>query len=107
MFTRLFEFAEIAQYTPTERREYEASVKNYWDFYSTIDTAHSKGMAEGIAQGMAEGIAQGKAEGIAQGMAQGMEEANATNARKMKQLGLPIETIAEVTGLSADEIAML
>ena len=91
VFTRLFELAEIAQYTPTERREYEASVKNYWDFYSTIDTAHSKGMAEGIAQGMA----------------QGMEEANATNARKMKQLGLPIETIAEVTGLSADEIAML
>ncbi len=87
MFTRLFELAEIAQYTPTERREYEASVKNYWDFYSTIDTAHSKGMAEGIAQGM--------------------EEANAANARKMRQLGLPIETIAEVTGLSADEITAL
>ena len=103
MFTRLFELAEIAQYMPTERREYEASVKNYWDFYSTIDTAHSKGMAEGIAQGKAEGIAQGKAEG----KAQGMEEANAANARKMRQLGLPIETIAEVTGLSADEITAL
>ena len=33
-FKKLFEQAEIAMYTPEERREYEASVKDYWDYFS-------------------------------------------------------------------------
>ena len=39
IFDRLFEQAEIAKYSPEERREYEVSVKNYWDYNSTMKTA--------------------------------------------------------------------
>ncbi len=39
VFDRLFEQAEIAKYSPEERREYEVSVKNYWDYNSTMKTA--------------------------------------------------------------------
>ena len=51
VFQKVFEQAEIAQYTPEERREYEASVKNYWDYYSTMKTAVDKAKTEGRAEG--------------------------------------------------------
>ena len=31
--------AEIAKYDDIERRQYEASLKEYWDYYSTVKTA--------------------------------------------------------------------
>lgn len=88
VFTKLFDQAEIAKYTPEERREYEASVKNYWDYNSTVDTAHRKGIKEGKEIGRAEGI----------------DEANRENARKMKVLGIAVDVIVQVTGLTAEEI---
>ena len=87
VFKKLFEQAEIAQYTPEERREYEASVKDYWDYYSTMKTATDKAKAEGRAEGRAE--------------------ANIETARKMKADGMPTEIISKYTGLSKDEIEKL
>lgn len=94
-FKKLFEQAEIAKYTPEERREYEVSVKNYWDYYSTMTTAMNKSRAEGMAEGMAKGIAEGAA------------KANRENARKMKKLGSATDFISQITGLSAEEIEKL
>ena len=91
VFQKVFEQAEIAQYTPEERREYEASVKNYWDYFSTVSTAEKKGRAEGRAEGLVEG------EVIA----------NRKNASRMKAKGYAIEDIAEITGLTSEEIAVL
>ena len=34
-----FKQAEIAQYDDIERLQYEASLKEYWDYYSTVKTA--------------------------------------------------------------------
>ena len=96
VFKKLFEQAEIAMYTPEERREYEASVKDYWDYFSTMKTATDKARAEGRAEGKAEGKAEGRAEG--------KTEANIENAIKMKTKGYPIEDIADITGLSREEI---
>ena len=79
IFKKLFEQAEIAQYTPAERREYEASVKNYWDYYSTMKSALNRGRAEGRAEA----------------------------ALKMKGDGMASELIAKYTGLTIDEIAQL
>lgn len=45
IFKRLFEQAEIAGFTPQERKEYQESVKDYWDYYSTMKTAHKQGVA--------------------------------------------------------------
>ena len=39
VFKKLFKQAEIAQYDEMERRQYEASLKEYWDYTSTLDTA--------------------------------------------------------------------
>jgi predicted transposase/invertase (TIGR01784 family) len=44
---------------------------------------------------------------MAQGMAQGRAEALIETARKMLAKGLDIETVAELTGLTSDEIAKL
>ena len=45
-----------------------------------------------------------RAEGRLEGRAEGRAEAMMENARKMLQLGLPIETITKITGLSASDI---
>ena len=51
----------------------------------------------------ARGEARGKAEGMAQGMARGVSEV----ALNMKREGMPVETIARLTKLSAREIENL
>lgn len=59
VFTKLFEEAEIAKFTPTELKEYEDSLKAYRDVKNSIDTALEKGREEGMAEGMAKGMAKG------------------------------------------------
>lgn len=51
--------------------------------------------------------AEGRVEGREEGRVEGREEANLENARKMKAKGYPIEDIAEITGLSINEITAL
>ena len=60
-----------------------------------LSTAAMEGRQEGLAEGRQEGLAEGR-----------MEEKQA-NARRMKALTLPVETICQVTGLSAGEIENL
>ncbi len=88
VFQKLFEAAEIAKFTPDEKNKYEESLKYYRDLNNVIDTAFDEGKAEGIAEGKAEGIVEGKAE----------------IARQMKAKGMDVNLIAEITGLSAEEI---
>ena len=66
-----------------ERRQYEESRKDMWDYFSTMKTAVDKGRAEGRAEGIL------------------------SIARKMKQRGKSISEIAEMTDLSLDEIEKL
>ena len=96
VFKKLFEQAEIAHYSETERRQYFESQKEYWDYYSTMQTALNKGRAEGLKQGRAEGRAEGFAEG----------EANERikNAINLKANGVPSELIAKSLGISIEEI---
>ena len=104
IFTRLFEQAEIAKFNPKERREYEESIKEYWDYYSTMNTAIKKGHAEGLEEGLEKGRAEGLEKGLEKGRAEGKLEGILETARKMKQKGMPDDLISEMTGLSADEI---
>ena len=86
-FKKLFEQAEIARFTPQDAREYEESVKIYRDLTNVVNTAERKGREEGRAEGLAEGREEGREEGIR------------ATARKMKELGSPLEFISQVTGL--------
>ena len=66
-----------------ERKQYEASLKEYWDYTSTIDTAYGKGRKAGKEEGIKE------------------------IAKKMKTDGLTLEMISKYTGLPIDEIEKL
>ena len=56
------------------------------------------------AEGRAEGIQEGRTEGRAEGIQEGIIQEKLENARKMKALHLPIETICQITGMSENEI---
>jgi len=51
IFAKLFEQAEIANYSEKEYQEYEQSLKEYRDLSNVIDTAFDDGKAEGLAEG--------------------------------------------------------
>jgi len=109
--------------TPQERHAYEdymVSVRAAKDVYDTaVADGEAKGLAKGLAEGLAEGLAKGLAEGLAEGeakgLAKGLAEGEAKgrentlrdNARKMKKKGFAAEDIADITGLSIDDIEQL
>ena len=95
VFTRLFEQAEIARFNPQDQREYEESIKAYRDITNAINTARKEAKEEGIAEGMEKG------------MAEGMSKAHYETARKMKAKGFDSKEIAELTGLTEQEIELL
>ena len=84
----------IDKLSPSEKGQYYAQK-------SVIET----GWIEGHADGRAEGIAEGKAEGRAEGIAEGQNLEKRQIAANLKKQGLPIEIIANCTGLSPEEIA--
>ncbi|MEI7695327.1 MAG: PD-(D/E)XK nuclease family transposase, partial [Chlorobium sp.] len=47
VFSKVFEIAEIAKYSPAEAAAYEDSLKIYRDLKNVIDTAYDEGKAEG------------------------------------------------------------
>ena len=87
IFTKLFNAAAIARFSPTELREYEDSLKAYRDIKNSLDTAKEEGRAEGRVEGRAEGIAM--------------------VAKMMYAKGMDIDVIASMTGLSTDEVESL
>ena len=86
-FKRLFLLAKIGKFTPDELKEYEKSLNNMSDYYNIIDSAVAR--AEKAA------------------LERGREEARLESARKLKQMGVAAEIIAEATGLSIEEICKL
>ena len=87
IFKKLFDVAEISQFSKLDRAEYEESLKVFWDFSNVLSTAEKKGRAEGRAEGE--------------------RNEKLRNAKKMKQKGLSSEDIAEITGLTKEEIENL
>ena len=95
VFKKLFEQAEIAKYSVEERRQYEASQKEYWDYTSTLETAELKGEKKGEIIGEKKGIIKG-------------EKKKAIDvAKRMKTDGLPVEMIAKYTELPPEQIEKL
>jgi len=58
-----------------------------------------------------EGLQRGREEGLKQGREEGREEGSqsraVSNARNGLQMGLPVEQVATITGLSVDEVRRL
>ena len=130
----LIERAQVCNFTDEELARYEAGLKaleDHVDFKELLEEGIARGRAEGKAEGLvegmekgkaegltegmikgkAEGLAEGKAEGlaegIAKGLAQGIKETQLSTARKMLKLGMSVEEISEITGLTKEEIGNL
>lgn len=87
VFARLFEQAEIAQFNKEELTLYEDSVKAYRDIANAIKTAEKEKYAEGIKDGE-----QLKAKTI---------------AKNLLAMNMPLDSIIQATGLSAEDIEKL
>lgn len=99
IFKRLSEIASRPNLTKEERAQYEAEWRMYNDYFNSIESAEKKARME-----QEEARAKGLAEGLAEGRAEGLAEAKLEDAQKMKSKGYPIADIAEITGLSIEEI---
>ena len=62
-----------------------------------------QGRSEGLAEGEAIGLEKGRSEGLVEGAAQKQREI----AKNLKHAGIPVDVIAENTGLTAKEIENL
>ncbi len=102
-----FEEAEIAKFNAEDRREYEDSLKAYRDIKNSIDTALEQGREEGMKKGRAEGLEKGLKKGLKKGRAEGEKQKALSIAKAMLQRGLDIQMIAELSGLTAEEIQSL
>ena len=101
----------IIQIDAKERaeREYNANIK------AARENAIKEGMKEGIEKGIKEGIEKGIKQGIKEGRVQGIEEGLAEGeknkafeiAKNAKQMGLSLEQIIKLTGLTKEEIESL
>ncbi|MFN8437821.1 MAG: Rpn family recombination-promoting nuclease/putative transposase [Cytophagales bacterium] len=79
VFSQAFEKAELAKFGQTELASYENSLKTYRDLKGVIDTAFDEGINEGILK----------------------------VAKNAKQMGLKVEDIVKLTGLTKEEIEKL
>ena len=98
-FDILFKSAEIANFTPEQRKIYREDMANERDRINQLNWAKEEAAREGRAEGLAEGRAEGRAEGLKQGAEQGAEQAKLEAARNLKVLGVEIDIIVKATGL--------
>ncbi|NCD35516.1 MAG: hypothetical protein EOL87_19215, partial [Spartobacteria bacterium] len=112
IFAKLFGEAEIARFDKKQLMAYDESLKYYRDLKNSVDTAwgegHEEGEKIGIEKGEKIGIEKGEKIGIEKGEKIGIEkgarERALATAQAMKSDGVPLETIAKYTGLTANEI---
>ena len=87
VFGRLFDVAEYARLDDEERKNYVESMNTARDTYNQIDFALNKGIGIGLEMGC--------------------EKKACEIAQKMITKGLDVDTIADLTGLTKDEILTL
>ena len=86
-----------------EYERMESRLKYQLQYNTDMSLARQEGMELGLEQGRTEG----EAIGLAKGEAAGRQEMKLELARAMKAKGMETEAIAEITGLTAEEIEKL
>ena len=87
VFEKLEQIVDIAGMSKEDRMKYDESIKVYRDQLAVMEYERLQGEAKGEAKGIAIGIAN--------------------VARNLKQMGLPVDTIAQATGLTPEAIKQL
>ena len=107
IFQKVFNLAEYHNLSQEEREAYEDSLKYYRDLKNSLDTAKDEGYkkAEDTYKPMLE-----QAQQQAEAERKQREEAhqrNIASAKEFLKLGVSVEKIMEITGLSKEEIEKL
>ena len=103
VFMKLFEAAEVAAFSPEERKQYENDMMTENDYWNTIEFARDEGMRKGLDEGMQRGLN----EGMKKGLDEGIEKGLVTAATNLKKMGMEINAIVQATGLSETVIRNL
>ena len=82
--------------TPEDRYAYDEHLNAVMIQNDVLDSAKLEGYQEGLAESRAENKEKGKAKGLAKGET----EANLENAKKMKAMGIDLEMIRQITGIT-------
>ncbi|MBB3699416.1 Rpn family recombination-promoting nuclease/putative transposase [Flammeovirga yaeyamensis] len=96
IFKKVFEITEYTALDKEDQLRYEEDLKIFRDYLNTLDTAVAKGRKEG----KEEGLKEGKEEGLKEGVKKKALE----TVQKALKLGLPVEQISLLTGLTIEEI---
>ena len=99
----LKKIADISALSKEDQEKYEEIIKVYRDNLATEQWALDMGEKKGLEKGLQEGIQIGQERGIQIGREEGFLKA----AQGMKAAGLAPELIAQITGLSPEEIQKL
>ena len=82
------------------------SIGQKYGFVSAGDVFRQR-LAAGKAEALAEGISKGLSKGLSKGRKEGRAKEKISLAKGFLKEGIPIKTIAKVTGLTIDEIKAL
>jgi predicted transposase/invertase (TIGR01784 family) len=95
-YTKEETIAELAAMSPEEQEKNWEKADILRSYINAINYHERIGFEEGYKEGLVIGIKES-----------GKEEANIETAKKMKEKGLDLELIHEITGLSLDKIQEL
>ena len=102
---------KLAHRSQEDWDRYEANRKIYRDNLATeqwaLEMGEKKGRQIGLEEGRQIGLEEGIQIGQKRGIQIGREEGMLDAARGMKTKGYPLEDIAQITGLSMEEIQKL
>jgi predicted transposase/invertase (TIGR01784 family) len=109
IFQKLFQIAEINKLTKEERMLFDRRLKTQRDIEANIryaaDEGREMGRAEGIQLGLKKGKKEGLVEGKKEGLVEGKNQEKLLIARKLLQTGIPLSEVAEITGLSVEQLS--
>ena len=96
VFKKLESIADVGAMSRAERLKYDEALKKYRDTISVLEGARMEGREEGYKEGWEIGYKEG--------LEIGYKEDTIAIARKMKAYGVAWDMIAEITGLTIDEV---
>ena len=100
VFKKLESIADVGAMSRDERLKYDEALRKYRDTINVFEGVRMDGLMEGRMEGRKEGLM----EGLMEGRMEGQRSEKMENARKMKTYGLALDMIAEITGLSIEEV---
>ena len=108
IFSKLSNIAEVSNLNNEEKMAYDASLKEKWDWYNSLDyiqkEGFDRGLEKGLEQGLEKGLEQGLERGLEKGLEQGRQKEKFEIALSMKKRGMEKQLIAELLSLSIEQI---